>query len=69
MIMADVESKVKVEELYHALEQSVNAFGQARVDAEARLKQWDSTAKPGFIIGLLQIIGEHNNVGEVRRAN
>lgn len=67
--MADAESSVRVEDLYRALEQSTNAFGQARADAEALLKHWDSSARPGFMIGLLQIVGEYNNVGEVRRAN
>jgi hypothetical protein len=63
--MDDGDSPISLQELYQALEQSTNAVGPQRAEAEALLRSWESTAKPGFFVGLIQVVKEYSNVGEV----
>lgn len=59
-IMLEDEAPISAQELYEALEQSTNSVGPQRAEAEARLKQWEASAKAGFVFGLLHIIGSYS---------
>lgn len=56
--MVEQEEPMNVEMLYAALEKSTDAMAPDRAQAEAVLKQAEAGAKPGYVLGLLQIVRE-----------